>query len=185
VKALQTLFSPEPRCYRGTELRSHFAYESFGLLGDSAVAFVGECRVGLGEMVDLEDVRNKANIFSPRMVHVLVEHFEIPLREAVLRQRLLVRLAADLLPEGGRKQVQGDDIYVDGRKASVSIATLSPVSALVHFGLNVTTEGAPVPAWGLSEAAIEPEEFSRQLLGRYDAEIDDIHRAAAKVRGVP
>jgi hypothetical protein len=185
--ALQIHYSPAELAYTGRELRSHFALDAFGLVGDSAVAFVGPCRVELREMVDLVDVRAGASIASPRMLHLLVEHFGLPLPEAILRQRLLARLAADLLREAGAPdvKVRGNDVYAAGRKASVSVATRSPVSALVHYGINVRTEGAPVPAWGLAEASVDPEAFARDLLGRYAAELADIERAAAKVRGVP
>ena len=176
---------PESIPYTGRELRSHFALDRFGLYGDAAVGFVGPCRVELTEMVDLEDVRNGESIYSPSMVHVLVEHFGLALREAVLRQRLLVRLAGDLLID--RKvsvEIRGDDIYVEGRKASVSIATVSPTSVLLHLGINVETEGTPVPTWGLAEIQVEPLEFCKRLLDLYAAEIDDIDRAVSKVRGV-
>jgi len=179
--------SPTELAYSGRELRSHFAFDAFGVLGDSIVAFVGPCRVELDALVDLEDVRRREPIFSPRMLHVIAEHFDAPLREMVLRQRLLARLAADLLRERSTAEplVRGDDLFVAGRKASVSIATRSPVSALLHFGVNVKTEGTPLPTFGLAEAGVEPEPFAHELLRRYAAEMDDIQRATAKVRGVP
>jgi hypothetical protein len=187
VSPIETRFSPDERGYTGRELRSHFAFETFGIVGDSAVAFVGPCRVELTEMVDLVDARAGAFIASPLMVHLIVEHFGLGLVEAVLRQRILARLAGDLLREGGAPdvKVRGNDLYAAGRKASVSVATRSPVSALIHFGINVRTEGTPVPTWGLAESRLAPEGFARELLGRYEQELVDIHRAAAKVRGVP
>ena len=186
-RLLRTAVLGEEHEYDGRQLRSHFALERTGLYGDVAVAFVGSCRVDLGQMVDLEDVRARQPIYSPRMLHVLIEHFGLELREAVGRQRLLVHAARQLLEDETplRGRVSGDDLYVDERKASVSIATRSPVSALIHFGLNVETEGTPLPTWGLREADLDPGDFAAQLLERYEAEIVDIHRAAAKVRGVP
>ncbi len=185
--SIETLFSPAERAYTGAELRSHFALETFGIVGDSAVAFVGPCRVELDKMVDLVDVRAGRFIASPRMVHFIVEHFGLALNEAILRQRLLARLAGDLLREKGAPEVRvrGNDLFAAGRKASVSVATLSPVSALIHLGVNVRTEGTPIPTFGLREAGIAPEPFAQELLGRYAQELVDIHRAAAKVRGVP
>ncbi len=183
---LQVHFSPLERDYSGRELRSHFAFDEFALIGDSAVAWIGPCRVDVGELVDLVDARAGAFIASPSMAHFIVEHFGVALVEAVLRQRLLARLGADLLREGGAPavQVRGNDLFADGRKASVSVATLSPTSALIHFAVNIRTDGTPVPTFGLSETALQPERFARELLGRYAAELADIHRAAAKVRGV-
>ena len=184
---LETHFSPLERAYTGRELRSHFAFDEFALIGDSAVAWVGPCRVDVGELVDLVDARAGAFIASPSMVHFIVEHFGVALVEAVLRQRLLARLAGDLLRERGAPAVavRGNDLFADGRKASVSVATLSPTSALIHFAVNVRTDGTPVPTFGLAELELRPERFARELLGRYSAELVDIHRAAAKVRGVP
>lgn len=187
MTALELHFSPIERAYTGRELRSHFAFDEFALVGDSAVAWIGPCRVDVGELVDLVDARAGAFIASPSMVHLIVEHFGVALVEAVLRQRLLARLAGDLLRESGVAdvKVKGNDLFAAGRKASVSVATLSPTSALVHFAINVRTDGTPIPTWGLAEGAIAPERFARELLGRYAAELVDIHRAAAKVRGVP
>jgi hypothetical protein len=183
---VETHFSPVERAYTGRELRSHFAFDEFALVGDSAVAWIGPCRVDVPELVDKVDARAGAFIASPSMVHVLVEHFGVALVEAVLRQRLLARLAGDLLRESGAPEVRvgGNDLFAAGRKASVSVATVSAVSALIHFGINVRTEGTPIPTYGLAEAGIGTERFARDLLGRYAAEIVDIHRAAAKVRSV-
>ena len=187
MSSLQAHFSDEAREYTGRELRSHFALDAFGLVGDSIVAFVGPARVELTEMVDLEDVRRREPIYGPLMVHAIVEHFGVGLREMVLRQRLLVRLAGDILLEAGpaRLEIRGDDLYLEGRKASVSIATRSPVSALIHLGVNVETEGTPLPTWGLVELGIDPAGFGRELLRRYCVEIHDVQVAVAKVRGVP
>ena len=155
--------------------------------GDAVVAFVGPCRVEVADLVDQEDARQGRFIASPCMLHFLVEHFGLDLREAVWRQRMLCRLAADLLREIGATEVtvQGDDVFVVGRKATVSIATRSPVSSVIHLGVNVHTEGAPVPAWGLAEADIEPEPFARTVMERYQAELADVQRATTKVRAVP
>jgi len=183
---VETHWSPVERAYTGRELRSHFAFDEFALVGDSAVAWLGPCRVDVADLVDKVDARAGAFIASPAMVHVIVEHFGVALVEAVLRQRLLARLAGDLLREGGAPEVRvrGNDLFAAGRKASVSVATRSPTSALIHFGINVRTDGTPLPTYGLAEAGIGAERFARELLGRYAAEIVDIHRAAAKVRAV-
>ena len=75
---------------------------------------------------------------------------------------------------------------IDGKKLSVSIATKSITSVLIHTGLNILSEGAPVKASGLtSELGIEDiENFAKEVMKRYAAEIDDIKSAATKVRGV-
>ena len=37
----------------------------------------------------------------------------------------------------------GDDIFIDNKKLSVSIASASISSMKIHFALNVTTQGTP------------------------------------------
>ena len=184
---IETHFSPAERTYDGRQLRSHFALDEFGIVGDSMVAFIGSCRVELTEMVDLVDVRAGAFIASPLMVHFIVEHFGVSLVEMVLRQRLLARFAADRLRESGVEDlvVRGNDVWVGEKKASVCVATRSPVSCLVHLGVNVRTEGTPVPAFGLAERGLEAEPFARALLSRYAREMADVQVAASKVKGVP
>ena len=75
---------------------------------------------------------------------------------------------------------------VDGRKLSVSIATKSITSVLIHTGLNILSEGAPVKASGLlSELNISDiKDFAIEVMKRYSEELDDIILAATKVRGV-
>ena len=69
--------------YDGRQLAPHWIYRQFDLLGDAAVAFVGPCRVELGEMVDIEDVKNTAPISSPLMLHVIAEFFGGDLHQTV------------------------------------------------------------------------------------------------------
>ena len=75
---------------------------------------------------------------------------------------------------------------IDGRKLSVSIATKSITSVLIHTGLNILSEGAPVKASGLkSELGIDNiKEFAQTVMQRYADEIEDIILAGTKVRGV-
>jgi hypothetical protein len=121
------------------------------------------------------------------MAHCLVEHRGLELQAGVLCQRLLMRLMADWLGRrtGRVPEVRGDDLFVDGRKLSVSVATSSPRGVLVHAGVNVDTEGTPVPTAGLSELRVRPREFLQEVGRAYCAEIDSVRHAMAKVRSVP
>ncbi|MFH0947056.1 MAG: DUF366 family protein [Planctomycetota bacterium] len=172
--------------YDGSQLASLFGYRRTGISGDLVLAFVGACRVPFETMVDLEDVLQGAAIFSPRMLHFLAEAFAERLEPMVLRQRLFGRLAAELLAErsGRSVVVKGDDLFVEDRKASISVATVSPISALFHFALNLETDGVPVPAIGLTELGVDWKPFATALLDRYQAECTDIRHAATKVRWV-
>ncbi|MBI1879344.1 MAG: DUF366 family protein [Chloroflexi bacterium] len=69
-------------------------------------------------------------------------------------------------------------------KLSVSIATASPTSTLIHTGFNIETEGTPVPAVGLAELDVDVPAFAAELLRRYAAEVHDIWLARCKVRAV-
>ncbi len=174
--------------YTGRELTSHWAYRRFGLLGDSIVAFCGSCELPVERMADLEDIRADAPIRSARMLHFIVEHFGTALETAVLRQRLLICLIAELLNRPGevvRIVRKGDDLYRGEGKLSVSIAVQSPVSAMIHVGLNVVTEGTPVKTAGLVELGVVPEELAEKVLSRYREEMEGVARARCKVRGVP
>ena len=75
---------------------------------------------------------------------------------------------------------------IEGKKLSVSIATKSITSVLIHTGLNILSEGAPVKASGLtSELGINDiGSFALEVMKRYSEELDDIKSASTKVRGV-
>ena len=135
-------------------------------------------------MVDLEDADAGDGIYSPLMAHVLVEHRDRDLREGVLLQRMLVRLAAEWVEgrAGQSLRVQGDDVYVNDGKLSVSVATRSPRGVLMHLGVNVDIEGTPVAAAGLRDLRVPPEEFLRGVARAYVAEIDSVEHAVSKVR---
>ena len=105
----------------------------------------------------------------------------------MLRQRLLISIIKELLEERGVFVVRnGDDLMINGRKLSVSIATKSITSVLIHTGLNIISEGAPVKASGLtSELGIDDiKDFALEVMNRYSNEIEDIILASTKVRGV-
>ncbi len=177
--------------YDGRQLAPHWIYRHFDLVGDGIVAFYGPCQVELAEMVDVEDVKAAAPIYSPLMLHCIAEFFQTDLELAVYRQRLLIITAKELLEEVTPHTIQrrGDDLYAtrpDGTpgKLSVSIATASPTSTLIHTGFNIDTEGTPVPTVSLTELGVEVESFARDLLHRYAAEVENIRLARCKVRAV-
>lgn len=184
---MKTKFIKDEIKYIGSQLAPHWIYKNFHIQGDSIVAFIGECKVDLTEMVDIEDVINNEPIYSKLMLSFISEQFGIGLIEGVLRQRLLITIIKELLEEKGVFVLRnGDDLMIDGRKLSVSIATKSITSVLIHTGLNILSEGAPVKASGLkSELGIDNiEEFAIEVMKRYSEELDDIVLASSKVRGV-
>jgi len=174
--------------YTGEQLRSGWVAGVAGLSGDAAVAFLGPCNVAPEHMVDLVDLESGAAIASPRMLHLIVEHEGADLTAITLRQRLLMALAGEMINRHLGEPLldrRGDDLYLRDRKLSVSVATVSPTSGLIHAGFNLRGEGAPVPAIGLEELGVEPQEFGESLLAAYAAEIEGAQEAAGKVKPVP
>lgn len=184
---MKTKFIDEEIKYIGSQLAPHWIYKNYKIQGDAIVAFQGECKVDLTEMVDIEDVINNEPIYSKYMLSFITEQFGISLSEGVFRQRLLMCIIKELLEERGVfVKRNGDDLMIDGKKLSVSIATKSMTSILIHTGLNILSEGAPVKACGLySELGINnTKEFAIEVMNRYSEELEDIKFAATKVRGV-
>ena len=79
---------------------------------------------------------------------------------------------------------EGDDLYAGERKLSVSIATASPVSTLMHVGMySLRLQGHSFRV-GLAEWGVDPADFARELLDAYATEIAGVAAARCKVRGV-
>ncbi len=184
---MKTLFIDDQIKYEGWQLSPHWIYKNFKLQGDAIVAFTGECEVKLGEMVDIEDVINNEPIYSKNMLSFITEQFNVNLVEGVLRQRLLICIIKEVLEKRGVKVERfGDDLYVNCKKLTVSIATKSLTSVLIHTGININPAGAPIKAAGLETdlGITDVKEFAKEIMQKYSAEIDDIILASTKVRGV-
>ena len=184
---MKTAYIDKEIKYIGSQLAPHWIYRNFNIQGDAIVAFCGECKVDLSEMVDIEDVINNEPIYSKYMLSFITEQFGVELSEGVFRQRLLICIIKELLEANGISSVRnGDDLIIDGRKLSVSIATKSITSILIHTGLNILSEGAPIKASGLtSELGItDIKSFAEIVMKRYSDELEDIKMACTKVRGV-
>ena len=184
---MKTFFIDEDIKYIGSQLAPHWIYKNFKIQGDAIVAFCGECEVKLSEMVDIEDVINNEPIYSKYMLSFISEQFNIGLVEGVLRQRLLMTTIKEALEK--RNYIvrrNGDDLFVNDKKLSVSIATKSTNSVLIHTGVNILSDGAPIPVSGLkSDLNMENvKEFALEVMKNYTEEIEDIVLASTKVRGV-
>ncbi len=186
---MQTIFVDKKIKYTGEQLSPHWIYKNFKIMGNAIIAFVGECEVNLNHMVDIEDVINNEPIYSKQMLNIIEENFNSSLIETVYKQRLLVTITKELIekkfPNVNIKR-DGDDLFINNKKLSVSIATKSVTSTLIHFGLNIDAEGAPVNAADLvNDVGIKDiKEFANELLLTYKEELNDINLAASKVRGV-
>jgi hypothetical protein len=181
--------------YSGQQLANHWIYKNFGILGDAVVAFRGPCDVPMEHMVDIEDVLHEDLIYSIDMLHFIIEIFATSLREGVLVQRLFMSVIQEklnclLLEQGNTEDMivrRGDDLFFqDRKKLSVSICTVSPTSVIIHAGLNIRSEGAPVEAAGLqSELGLENfQALAMTCMKTLCDEWEDINRSCCKVRGV-
>jgi len=181
--------------YDGSQLHHAFAYENASILGPSIVSFIGKAEVKK-HLVDLEDKISNDFIKSKKMLHFIIEIPDASIREMVVWQRFFIHMLAEKLRRMDTTNgqinidIDGDDIMVSERKLSVSIATLSRFSGLVHVGLNIEVgRGCPVAAIGLEN--IFPEEWKREQIeavkevaSKFAAEYNDIIRATYKVREV-
>lgn len=186
-KGMKTHFIENEIKYIGSQLAPHWIYKNFKIQGDAIVAFVGECEVKLTEMVDIEDVINNEPIYSKYMLSFITEQFNVELVEGVFRQRLLMCIIKEALEKRGfLVRRNGDDLFVNDKKLSVSIATKSMTSVLIHTGINILSEGAPISVSGLeSDLDIKDiKEFALEVMKNYSEEVDDIVLASTKVRGV-
>lgn len=177
--------------YDGTQLRSLWNYLDHGLLGDSIVAWVGECAVSFDHMVDGEDLLAKQTIAGKEMLHFIVEKFDSTLLAAVGLQRLLASIVMEWLRANSvNKEIaaelirKGDDIFYNQQKLSISIATQSPTSSLIHFAVNVVNDGTPVPTLCLKDLGIDPRKFAQEVMQAFCAEVSSIIEATQKVKWV-
>lgn len=189
---MQTRFIEKNFPYDGTQLRSLFAYLEHGVLGPSIVSWCGACSISFEHMVDGEDLLEKAVIQGDQMLHFIVEVFDRDLFSGVMLQRMFASIAKDYLQEkadsslGGKAlHRSGDDIYLEDRKLSISIATRSPVSVMVHFAMNVTNKGTPVKTLSLEDLKLDPRKVSEDLMALFKKEFESVLIATQKVRPVP
>ncbi len=178
--------------YDGSQLRSQFAYLQYHLLGDSIVSWRGPCRIPKENIVDGEDLIQGSSIQGRDMLHFIMELFNRSLFSSVCLQRLMASIVIDLINEilvvSGKEKIdflrRGDDIFFNEGKMSISVATVSPFSAMVHFALNITNEGTPVKTCSLFDFGIDPKSFAEQLMKRVAEEIRTIEEATQKVRWI-
>ncbi len=174
--------------YDGTQLKPLFAYLNWGILGDSVVSWKGSCDVGFEHMVDGEDLIAESTIAGSEMVHFIMEVFDRDLATGVLLQRIFAAIIKDLLIElssvGDAQSMvrDGDDLYWGDRKLSISIASRSAVSTMVHFAVNVSNIGTPVKTCSLEDLGIDPKEFAEAAMDALTLEWSSVLKATRKVR---
>lgn len=172
--------------YDGTQMRALKNYLVHGILGNSCVAWVGPCQVSSAEMIDGEDLRAQESICGSKMLHFVFELYDQNLFAGVCLQRLFadhVRLGILQLTEGRCVlERQGDDLYWNQRKLSISIATKTINSVLIHFAVNVSNAGTPVPTCALDDFQVEAKPLFAMVSASFAKEFTSIQEATWKVR---
>ncbi len=173
--------------YDGSQLRALWALEELGLQGSSIVVFCGGMNVPREQMRDLKDKRGWREIKGENLIHFIVEVINpsADLRLAYYAQRLLLCIAKDKLQELGVKvNREGGDLYLNGKKLSVSIANSNLNGYKIHLGINITSKQAPEGAIGLREIdkKIKPMELARSIAKQFAVECEDIELDIAKTR---
>ncbi|MCB0378452.1 MAG: DUF366 family protein [Bdellovibrionales bacterium] len=186
---MRTQWLKEKITYDGSQLTPLYNYLNHDLLGDSVVAWCGSCAVTFEHMIDGEDLKQKAQIAGDDMLHFVFELFDFPLSAAIAMQRLTGELVLKTLKSFGdsTKASQmvrvGDDLYFNEHKFNISIATASRTSSLIHFAVNITNAGTPVPTCSLQDFGVtDIEAFAEQCLAEIHEEFMGQKKAFVKVK---
>lgn len=184
---MKNLFIDKEIKYTGKELFPHWIYKNFALKGSAVVAFVGPVDVKVSELVDIEDVIQNDPIASDKMLNFIIEDFECSFETMISNQRLFICILKETLESNYDIKLTrtGDDLFYNSKKLSVSIATKSITSNLIHTALNIAVTGTPIPVSSLEEiGVVDVKAFATVIMERFCFEIEDMKFAKAKVRGV-
>lgn len=179
--------------YDGSQINPSWAFNEFGIYGSSIVTWIGPVNITSDNLKDFADVG--LEIKSNNMVNFICEFFDqqpTNMRIAYLRQRLLVMIFREILTEKGVKTTrEGDDIFVDGRKLSISIASVSLSSAKIHFALNLEDKGTPrdvdtIGLYDIEDGKIFNKDNLRDLIfdvvERFIDELETIEKDISKTK---
>ena len=179
--------------YDGSQINPSWAFQEFGIYGSSIVTWIGPVNITPDNLKDFADVG--LEIKSNNMVNFICEFFDqqpTNMRIAYLRQRLLVMIFREILAEKGVKTTrEGDDIFVDGRKLSISIASVSLSSAKIHFALNLEDKGTPedvetIGLYDINDGKVFNEDNLKDLIfevvNRFIDEIETIEKDISKTK---
>ena len=181
--------------YDGSQINPSWAFQEFGIYGSSIITWIGPVNITPDNLKDFADVG--LEIKSNYMVNFICEFFDqqpTKMRIAYLRQRLLVMIFREILTEKGiPTKREGDDIFVDGRKLSISIASVSLSSAKIHFALNLEDKGTPddVETIGLYDIQVDNQqvfdednllELINDTVNRFINELETIENDISKTK---
>ena len=186
---MNSIILPDQIKYDGSQMVPLWAY-SLGIKGDSIVIFHGPMDVTLENMKDLEDKKAGKMIKGDDLIHFIVERFNSPasIRLAYYMQRLLIVSIKDVLGKHGMKTTRnGDDLFVDDGKLTVSIASAGISSEKIHCGINITTQGTPndVRTAAISDMGIKDwKTVAKEIADNFVHEIEDIEGDIVKTKSL-
>ncbi len=215
---MKTLFIDEKFKYDGSQLRSLFGFLDYKIQGDSVVSWVGPCDIPMDKIVDGQDLLEGSKIYSEEMLHFVIEVFDAKLIQMVLWQRLFCEIVKAEVLNWSKNKINlvrsGDDLYLKVRegqgtgsaanldsnfskpiknkdlKLNISIATVSPVSGLVHFGINVSSKNTPVKTLSLNDihklmgGEHNIKDWAKSLMNKFSEEFKSAVLATQKVKWV-
>lgn len=184
---MKSLFVKEEILFTGEQLLSYWSYTHYDIPGDSIIAFIGPCQVDAQYIVGIDHYQKKTQIKSERMLHFLVEHFDLDLEKTILRQKLLVDIVKDKLNHrlnGDVLQRWGDDLYDTDYKLTVSATVRTPVSTKIHLGVNISSQNTPVKARGLTDYGIDTNDISQAVMDQYRMDMRLISEKLWKIRSI-
>lgn len=172
-------------CYDGSLIHNRFAYKFFG---DSIspygnlVSFVAPMDV-TENLIDLEDKLNDDFIHSEWAFNFCWEIPNLDRWGSVAFQRLFNVNIANILQQYVEAEgfvIDGDDIMIDGKKASVSIACVKDGAALGHTGINIIA-GDKAPDFAYSTKIQNTEGFISDVEKCFYEMVKDIFVATTKI----
>lgn len=181
-------FLNEIKNYSGAELKPLENYLKWDLAGSSIIGFRGPCDVSFDKMVDGQDFKDQSSIRGSDMIHFIGEFFHMDLIGAVFLQRLMASIIQESIFALTDKKIflrrSGDDLYLHDKKFSISIAAPAVNSVLIHFAVNISTKGTPVPTVGLEDFQIDGNIWGPKILEKFKVEIEDSFAATYKVKSL-
>ena len=111
--------------------------------------------------------------------------------QLVMNQRCVELYGGGKAMKNGDQLQLGDDIFVDGRKLSISIASVSLSSAKIHFALNLEDKGTPgdvetIGLYDIDDGKVFNEDNLKDLIfevvNRFIDEIETIEKDISKTK---
>lgn len=171
--------------YDGSLIHQRFAFKFFGdnvSPYGNIVSFIAPMKV-TDNLIDLEDKLANDFIHSDWAFNFCWEIPNIDRFAAVAFQRLFNVNIANILQRYVVAEtfvVKGDDIMIDSKKASVSIACVKDGASLGHTGINIIA-GNEAPDFAYSTKIQNTEQFIQEVENCFYEMVKDIFVATTKI----